>query len=87
MLQVFLLALALSGAAPGQRGLLTGPDPIQGPMAVSGKDVLGMPAPQCTNRREEQRAMEARMRGLTPECIVRPRKRNGNGLDQNQPRP
>ena len=87
MVQVFLLVLALSGAAPGERGLVTGPDPIQGPMAVSGKDTFSMPAPQCANAREEQRAMEARMKGFAPECIVKPRKRNADALDQNQPRP
>lgn len=86
MLHVLLLALAFSGA-PEQRGLVNGPDPIQGPMAVTDKDLLKMSVPRCANAREEQRAMEAQMRHMTPECLVIPRKRNGDGLDRSHPRP
>jgi hypothetical protein len=87
MLQLFLLALALNGAAPGERGVVNGPDPIQGPMAVTDKDLLKMSVPRCANPREEQRAMEARIKGGTPECLVIPRPRTRERLDQNQPHP
>ena len=87
MLQLFLLALALNGAAPQERGLVTGPDPIQGPMPVTDKDLGKMSVPRCANSREEQRAMEARMKHMTPDCLVIPRKRNGDGLDRSHPRP
>jgi hypothetical protein len=87
MLQILLLALAFNGASPQERGLVNGPDPIQGPTPVTDKDLLKMSVPRCANPREEQRAMEAQMKHMTPECLIVPRKRGGDTLDRSQQRP
>ena len=84
MLQFLLLVAGLAQPAVASRDF-SGPDPLQGPMAISDKDTLGMPAPQCADRRQEQRAMEQRIKGGTPECVVKPRKRQREELDQGQP--
>jgi hypothetical protein len=86
MLQFLLLMLAFAQPATPSREI-SGPDPIQGPTPVTDKDVGGMAAPQCANRDQEQRAMEDRIKGWTPECIVKPRKRERAALDQKQPHP
>ena len=85
-MQFLLLMLALGQPDVATRDF-SGVDRVQGPMAISDKDVLGMPAPQCANAREERRAQEQRIKGWTPECIVKPRKRDHDRLDQEQPRP
>ena len=86
MLHLFLLALALNGAEPsGGRFQTMTVDPPQGPMAVTDKDLVKMSVPRCADRRQEQRAMEQSIKGWTPECLVIPRKRTRETLDQNQP--
>ena len=86
MLQVLLLMLAFGQPDVASRDF-SGLDRVQGPMAVTDKDVLGMPAPQCANAREERRAMEQRIKGWTPECVIKPKKRSRDGLDRSQPHP
>ena len=85
MLQ-FLLLVALAQPAVLSRDF-SGLDPGQGPMAISDKDALGMPAPQCADRKQERRAMEQRIKGWTPECVVKPKRRDRDRLDQDKPRP
>ena len=86
MLQFLLLTLAFAQPDVASRDF-SGLDPIQGPMPIADKDVLGMPAPMCATPREERRAQEQRIKGWTPECIVKPRKRDRGRLDQEQPHP
>jgi hypothetical protein len=89
MLQVLLLVLALNGA-PGSRDF-NGPDPLPGPRPVTDKDVLAWSSgpPQCADWRQEQHAMDQRMKGLTEDCVIPPRKphRQRDKLDQSQPHP
>jgi hypothetical protein len=86
MLQFLLLMLAFAQpAAPGRE--INGLDPLQGPMPVTDKDTSEMAPQQCTTAEQEQRAMEERIKGWTPECIIKPRKRDRTVLDQKQPRP
>jgi hypothetical protein len=88
MLQFLLLMLALGSLSPAAASRdFAGPDPRPGPTPVSDKDVLAWPAPQCADARQEQRAMEQRMKGLTEECVIRPRKRDNGALDQSRPHP
>ena len=84
-MQFLLLMLAL-GLSPAGRNF-AGPDPRPGPTPVSDKVALAWQIPQCTDRSQEQRAMEERMKGLTEECTIRPKKRDSGGLDQSQPHP
>lgn len=86
MMQFLLLVLALAQPDVATRDF-SGLDPIQGPMAISDKDTLGMSAPQCANAKEERRAMEQRIKGWTPECVVKPKRRDRDRLDQDKPRP
>jgi hypothetical protein len=87
MMQFLLLALALAQPAAASRGASL-PDPPPGPRPVTDKDVLAWsPGQQCTDRTQEQRAMEERMKGLPEDCIIPPKKRNQDGLDQSQPHP
>jgi hypothetical protein len=84
MLQFVLLMLAPAAA---QNAILTGPDPRPGPTPVTDKDVLAWSVPKCTDWRQEQRVMEERMKGMTEECVIRPKQRDRGGLDQSHPRP
>lgn len=86
-MQLLLLMLVL-GSSPGAGSHdITGPDPRPGPTPVSDKDVLAWSAPQCADRQQEQRAMEERMKGLSEECVTKPKKRDTSGLDQSHPHP
>ena len=77
MLHYLLLILAFAQPAAASRAVLTGPDPRPGPTPVTDKDVLAWSSmPVCADRRQEQRAMEQRMKGLPEECIVKPKKRD-----------
>jgi hypothetical protein len=81
------LMLALAQPAAASRGI-TGPDPAPGPRPVTDKDVLAWsPGQQCADRVQEQRAMEERMKGLPEDCVIKPKRRDSNGVDQNQPHP
>ncbi|HEY7006073.1 MAG TPA: hypothetical protein VH392_06265 [Sphingomicrobium sp.] len=91
MLQILLLALALNGAPAASSRTFAGPDPLPGPRPVTDKDVLAWSksSGQCVDRRQEQRAMEERMKGLPEECVIKPKNREPEPatLDQGQPRP
>jgi hypothetical protein len=86
MLQFLLLMLAFA-QAPTLVRETNRLDPVQGPMPVTDKDVLEMAPQQCTTAEQERQAMEERIKGWTPECIIKPRKRDRAVLDQKQPRP
>ncbi|HEY4069938.1 MAG TPA: hypothetical protein VGM04_00080 [Sphingomicrobium sp.] len=91
MLQVLLLILALSGAPAAASRNFTAPDPPPGPRPVTDKDVLAWSKSSgyCVDHRQEQRAVEERMKGLPEECVIEAKKqdRDGENLDQGHPRP
>jgi hypothetical protein len=86
MLQFLLLVLAFDPTVARQ-AVLTGPDPRPGPTPVTDKSVLAWQAGQCANWREEQRAMEQRIKGLAQDCTIKPKPRDAGRLDRSKPHP